>query len=184
MELAIAACPTTVAALLEIVDKVEIDELSVDELVDGLIDADIGLDDAMTDASDEEDVPEVEDDEDEDGDDGGAKAAAISAEVLAKLKEEVLTRFAVVRTAHEKMADILPLRGSQDAEYQALLAVILEELTVFRFSPKQVESLCDQVRLLVEAVRGHERKVLDFCVERAGMPRAHFINSFPGNESN
>ncbi|MDD2833068.1 MAG: RNA polymerase sigma factor RpoD [Methylotenera sp.] len=181
---AIAACPTTVAALLEIVDKVEKDELSVDELVDGLIDADIGLDDAMTDASDEEDVPEVEDDEDEDGDDGGAKAAAISAEVLAKLKEEVLTRFAVVRTAHEKMADILPLRGSQDAEYQALLAVILEELTVFRFSPKQVESLCDQVRLLVEAVRGHERKVLDFCVERAGMPRAHFIKSFPGNESN
>ncbi|PKO47170.1 MAG: RNA polymerase sigma factor RpoD [Betaproteobacteria bacterium HGW-Betaproteobacteria-22] len=181
---AIAACPTTVAALLEIVDKVEKDELSVDELVDGLIDADIGLDDAMAETSDEEDAPEVEDDEEEDEDEGGAKAAAVSAEALAKLKEEVLARFSVVRSAHQQMADILPLRGSQDSEYQALLAVILDELTVFRFSPKQVESLCDQVRLLVEAVRGHERKVLDFCVERAGMPRAHFIKSFPGNESN
>jgi len=37
---------------------------------------------------------------------------------------------------------------------------------------------------MVETVRSHERKVLDFCVDKAGMPRAHFIKSFPGNESN
>ena len=180
---AIAACPTTVGALLELVDKVEKDELSVDDLVDGLIDSDIGLDDGMTAEADEVEEPEAEDaDEDDDAD--GAKAAAISAEALAKLKEELLKRFAVVRAAHKKMMEILPLRGSQDPEYQALLSEILEELTAFRFSPKQVESLCDQVRGLVETVRGHERKVLDFCVEKAGMPRAHFIKSFPGNESN
>jgi RNA polymerase primary sigma factor len=182
---AIAACPTTIAALLAMIDKVEKDELSVDDLVDGLIDADVGLDDAMPaeDAEDEEDDEEQEDEE-EDADEDGAKAAAISAEALAKLKEEVLKRFAVVRIAHEKMTVILASRGSQDAEYQALLAEILLELTVFRFSPKQVEGLCDQVRELVETVRGHERKVLDFCVEKSGMPRLHFIKSFPGNESN
>ena len=180
---AIAACPTTVAALLELVDKVEKDELSVDDLVDGLIDADIGLDDAMTAEAEEDEEPEDEDeDEDEDGD--GAKAAAISAEALAKLKEELLKRFAVVRAAHQKMTVILPAKGSQDPEYQALLNEILEELTAFRFSPKQVEALCDQVRELVETVRGHERKVLDFCVDKSGMPRTHFIKSFPGNESN
>ena len=161
---AIAACPTTVGALLELVDKVEKDELSVDDLVDGLIDADIGLDDGMTAEADDDEEPEVEeDDEDEDAD--GAKAAAISAEALAKLKEELIKRFTVVRAAHQKMMEILPLRGSQDSEYQAFLSVILEELTAFRFSPKQVESLCDQVRDLVETVRGHERKVLDFSVE-------------------
>jgi RNA polymerase primary sigma factor len=180
---AIAACPTTVGALLELVDKVEKDELSVDDLVDGLIDSDIGLDDGMTAEADEEVEPEDED-EDEDEDADGAKAAAISAEALAKLKEELLKRFTVVRAAHQKMMEILPLRGSQDPEYQSFLAEILEELTAFRFSPKQVEALCDQVRELVETVRGHERKVLDFCVEKAGMPRAHFIKSFPGNESN
>jgi RNA polymerase primary sigma factor len=180
---AIAACPTTIAALLEMVDKVERDELSVDDLVDGLIDADIGLDDAMTEETPEEEEPESDDEED-DGDEDGAKAAAISAEALAKLKEELLKRFEVVRAAHQKMTVILPVKGSQDPEYQALLSVILVELTAFRFSPKQVESLCDQVRALVEAVRGHERKVLDFCVEKAGMPRPYFIKSFPGNESN
>ncbi|HSH53529.1 MAG TPA: RNA polymerase sigma factor RpoD [Methylotenera sp.] len=179
---AIAACPTTIAALLEMVDKVERDELSVDDLVDGLIDSDIGLDDAMTVEATEEDEPEAEEDEDDDED--GAKAAAISAEALAKLKEEVLTRFAVIRAAHTKMTVILAAKGSQDPEYQKLLSEILEELTAFRFSAKQVEGLCDQVRDMVETIRGHERKVLDFCVEKSGMPRPHFIKSFPGNESN
>ena len=181
---AIAACPTTIAALLAMIDKVEKDELSVDDLVDGLIDADVGLDDAMPAEAAAEDEADEEEEEEEDSDEDGAKAAAISAEALAKLKEEVLKRFAVVRIAHEKMTVILAASGSQDPEYQALLAEILLELTVFRFSPKQVEGLCDQVRELVETVRGHERKVLDFCVEKSGMPRLHFIKSFPGNESN
>ena len=180
---AIAACPTTIAALLALVDKVESDELSVDDLVDGLIDSDVGAVDAVAiEAAEDDEEDDVDEDVEEDED--GAKAAAISAEALAKLKEEVLKRFAVVRVANQKMMAILPVRGSQDAEYQALLAEILVELTAFRFSPKQVEGLCDQVRNLVETVRGHERKVLDFCVEKSGMPRLYFIKSFPGNECN
>jgi RNA polymerase primary sigma factor len=181
---AIAACPTTIAALLAMIDKVEDDELSVDDLIDGLIESDITPALAIVIESDDEESDDDVEDEEDDSDEDGAKAAAISAEALAKLKEEVIKRFAIVRVAHKKMTVILPLRGSQDPEYQALLAEILEELTAFRFSPKQVEGLCDQVRELVEAVRGHERKVLDFCVDKSGMPRLHFIKSFPGNESN
>jgi RNA polymerase primary sigma factor len=181
---AIAACPTTIAALLAMIDKVEDDELSVDDLVDGLIESDITPALAIVIESDDEESEDDVEGEEDDGDEDGAKAAAISAEALAKLKEEVIKRFAIVRVAHKKMTVILPVRGSQDPEYQALLAEILEELTAFRFSPKQVEGLCDQVRELVEAVRGHERKVLDFCVDKSGMPRLHFIKSFPGNESN
>ncbi|MCF8158996.1 MAG: RNA polymerase sigma factor RpoD, partial [Burkholderiaceae bacterium] len=177
---AIAACPTTIAELLAMVDKVEADELSVDDLVDGLIDSDVGMDNVMPVTSDEEEEPEIEEEEEEDDD--GAKAAAISAEALAKLKEEVLVRFAVIRESNKKMTVILESEGSQDPEYQALQAAILEELTVFRFSAKQVEGLCGQVRDMVERVRGHERKIMEFCVDKSGMPRTHFIKSFPGNE--
>ncbi len=179
---AIAACPTTIAQLLDMVDKVEKDEISVDDLVDGLIDTDIGLDDAMAAEADEEDEPDVDDDEDDDED--GAKAAAISAEALAKLKEEVLKRFAIIRKANTEMNVIREQKGSQDAGYKKLHEAVLEELTAFRFSAKQVEALCEQVRGLVEEVRGHERKVMDFCVDKSGMPRPHFIKSFPGNEIN
>lgn len=180
---AIAACPTTIAELLALVDKVEKDEISVDDLVDGLIDSDIGLEDALAveDAEHEDEAA----DEDEDGEDeDGAKAAAISAEALAKLKEEVLVRFAVIRQANAEMNAIRDAKGSQDANYKALHQTVLDELTAFRFSAKQVEALCDQVRAMVEEVRGHERKVMDFCVEKSGMPRQHFIKSFPGNEIN
>jgi RNA polymerase primary sigma factor len=177
---AIAACPTTIAELLAMVDKVEADELSVDDLVDGLIDSDVGMDDVITAGSEEEEEPEIEEEDEEDDD--GAKAAAISAEALAKLKEEVLIRFAVIRESNKKMTVILESKGSQDPEYQALQAAILEELTAFRFSAKQVEALCGQVRDMVERVRGHERKIMEFCVDKSGMPRPHFIKSFPGNE--
>jgi RNA polymerase primary sigma factor len=179
---AIAACPTTITQLLDMVDKVEKDELSVDDLVDGLIDSDIGIVDTIAaEAVEEEDI-DVDEEEDEDED--GAKAAAISAEALAKLKEEVLKRFAVIRKANGEMNAIRASAGSQDAKYKKLHESVLEELTAFRFSAKQVEALCEQVRILVEEVRGHERKVMDFCVDKSGMPRTHFIKSFPGNEIN
>ncbi|HQN64615.1 MAG TPA: RNA polymerase sigma factor RpoD [Methylophilus sp.] len=179
---AIAACPTTVTELLKLVDQVENDEISVDDLVDGLIDSDIGLDDAIAAESEDDEAVEPED-EDEDDDDGG-KASAISAEALAKLKEEVLTRFAVIRKANAEMNEIRETKGSQDPEYKRLHEIVLQELTAFRFSAKQVEILCDQVRNMVEEVRGHERKIMEFCVDKSGMPRAHFIKSFPGNEIN
>ena len=177
---AIAACPTTIAELLAMVDKVEADELSVDDLVDGLIDSDVNMDEVMSAVADDTEEEDIDDEEEEDDD--GAKAAAISAEALAKLKEEVLKRFAVIRESNKKMTVILESKGSQDPEYQALQASILEELTVFRFSAKQVEALCGQVRDMVEKVRGHERKIMEFCVDKSGMPRTHFIKSFPGNE--
>ena len=180
---AIAACPTTITQLLNMVDKVEKDELSVDDLVDGLIDTDVGLDDAMKAEVAEEDEHDLAD-EGTDDDEDGAKAAAVSAEALAKLKEEVLKRFAVIRAANTAMNAIRAQTNSQDPAYKMLHEQILEELTAFRFSAKQVEALCEQVRGLVEEVRGHERKVMDFCVEKSGMPRPHFIKSFPGNEIN
>ncbi len=193
---AIAACPTTITALLEMIDQVENEEINVDDLVDGLIDTDIGLDDGVealgkaeeakeAKAEEADDSEEVEEDEaEETEEEAEAKAEAATAAALARLKEEVLTRFARIRKAHDRMAEILPEQGSQNEEYQTLLANILEELSIFRFSAKQVEGLCEQVREFVRDIRKHERKILNFCVDQADMPRMHFIKSFPGNETN
>ena len=180
---AIAACPTTIAELLSMIDKVQTDELRVDEVVDGLIDTDVGVDEAMAASEEGDEEPELEDEEEEEDEDG-SKAAAISAAALAELKEEVLKRFAVIRAAFEKQQEVLQKNGSQHKSYKALQDEILNELMAFRFSAKQVEALCDHVRAMVEEVRSHERKIMDFCVEKSGMPRPHFIKVFPGNEGN
>ena len=179
---AIAACPTTITELLAMVDKVEANELSVDEVVDGLIDVEV---EAPIVASEvEEEVEEDIDDEEDDEDADGAKAAAISAEALAKLREEVLTRFAAIRKTNKKMNDIRLKKGIEDPAYKKLHQSVLKELMEFRFSAKQVEALCDSVRNRVNEIRTHERKLMDFCVEKSGMPRTHFIKTFPGNETN
>jgi len=184
---AIAACPTTITELLSIVDRVEQEEISVEELVDGLIDNDIGLDDTFVAAaaagkagSDDADEEEKE----ETAEEAEAKAEAISREALSRLRDEVLTRFGSIREANAKMNMIRESRGSQDPEYKALHQDVLKDLMVFRFSAKQVEILCNQVRALVQEVRQHERKILEFCVNKSGMPRPHFIKSFIGNEVN
>jgi len=178
---AIAACPTTITELLAMVDKVESNELSVDEVVDGLIDVEV---EAPMVAADVEEEVEEDIDEEEDDDADGAKAAAISAEALAKLREEVLTRFAAIRKTNQKMNDIRLKKGIDDPAYKKLHESVLKELMEFRFSAKQVEALCDSVRDRVNEIRTHERKLMDFCVEKSGMPRTHFIKSFPGNETN
>ncbi len=178
---AIAACPTTITELLAMVDKVELNELSVDEVVDGLMDVEVEA--PIVTAEVEEEVEE-ELDVEEDDDADGAKAAAISAEALAKLREEVLTRFAAIRKTNQKMNDIRLKKGIDDPAYKKLHESVLKELMEFRFSAKQVEALCDSVRNRVNQIRTHERKLMDFCVEKSGMPRTHFIKTFPGNETN
>ena len=178
---AIAACPTTITELLAMVDKVASNELSVDEVVDGLIDVEVEA--PIVTAEVEEEVEE-EIDAEEDDDADGAKAAAISAEALAKLREEVLKRFAAIRKTNQKMNDIRLKKGIDDPAYKKLHESVLKELMEFRFSAKQVEALCDSVRNRVNHIRTHERKLMDFCVEKSGMPRTHFIKTFPGNETN
>lgn len=181
---AIAACPSTITELLAIVDQVEKDEISVEDLVDGLIDNDIGLDEAFVAeaAVGKVDANSKEDDSEDDDEDDDAKAEAISKEALSRLRDEVINRFGVIREINTKMNAIRADKGSQDEEYKALHRNVLDELMVFRFSAKQVEALCDQVRSMVQEVRQYERKILDFCVNKSGMPRQHFIKSFVGNE--
>jgi RNA polymerase primary sigma factor len=68
------------------------------------------------------------------------------------------------------MNDIRLKKGIEDPAYKKLHETVLKELMEFRFSAKQVEALCDSVRNRVNEIRTHERKLMDFCVEKSGMP--------------
>ncbi|MBU3697817.1 RNA polymerase sigma factor RpoD [Dechloromonas sp.] len=177
MIIAISACPTTINDILEMAAKVESDEMRIDELVDGLIDPN---------AVEAEPAAEMADaaedgDEDEDGDgEGGGGAAAAS---LLQLKTEALERFKTIKTLHTKMQKALN-KGTQEKAYVKLQTQLSEELMNIRFTSRAIERLCDSVRGMVEKVRGCERKIQQLCVDRVKMPRPHFIQVFPGNETN
>ena len=183
MVIAISACPTTIGEILDLAGKVARDEMRVDELVDGLIDPNATEDEiAAADAAGEMEAVEEGDDDDEEG--AAAAAAAAVAASLQKLKDEALQRFALIHQFAGKLYTALTKKGSQDKGYLRIQKQISEELMNIRFTAKTIERLCDSVRGMVEAARSHERKILHLCVDKARMPRQHFIKVFPGNETN
>ncbi|KAA3654502.1 MAG: RNA polymerase sigma factor RpoD [Proteobacteria bacterium] len=188
---AISACPTTIERMVEMAGKVEREEMRIEEIIDGLINPDDGEDEDLTpqsaddadDDTDDDTDDDSDDDSDDDDDDEGGEADD-GAATLKILKEEGLKHFAVLRELYEKQVELLAKNGSQDPEYIALQQQISDQLLHLRFNARMIESLCDTVRHMVEQVRGHEREILRLCVDRAGMPRAHFIKQFPGQETN
>jgi RNA polymerase primary sigma factor len=180
---AISACPTTIAEIVALAKKISNDEIKVDEVVDGFVD----LNEAnsapaapvVAAASDEDDEDDVEVEEEEDGDANGG-AAGFSTEQLAQLKKGALEKFDVIEAQFEKMRKAAAGYGSP--AYIKAQETISAELLGIRFTAKVVEKLCDTLRGQMEQVRSIERAVLELCVNRCGMPRAHFIKVFPGNE--
>src|SRR5258706_9336093 len=69
-----------------------------------------------------------------------------------------------------------------DKDYLRVRDQISTELMTFRFTARTVERLSDSVRSLVDEIRRHERAIHDISVEKAGMPRQHFIKIFAGTE--
>ena len=88
---AISACPTTVREILDLADRVEKEELRIDEVVDGLIDpnAKDDFDPKRAEATPEDEEAQIEEEE---GEDEEAAEAAQSASLL-KLKGEALEKF-------------------------------------------------------------------------------------------
>jgi RNA polymerase primary sigma factor len=176
---AISACPTTVREILDLAEKVEKDEMRVDEVVDGLIDPNAKDDfDPKKAESPEEEEAQIEEEEGEGEDDDGA---AQSASLLA-LRTEALDKFARIRRLSEKMTKALENKGSKDKDFLRARDQISNELMAIRFTARTVERLSDSVRSLVDEVRRYERAIHDNSVDKAQMPRQHFIKIFAGAE--
>jgi RNA polymerase primary sigma factor len=184
---AISACPTTIAEIIALSHKIANDEIKVDEVVDGFVD----LNEADTPtapapraaAASDDDDEDDEEQEEEDGDANGG-AAGFSTEQLSQLRKGALEKFGVIEGQFDKMAKAFEKEGYGSKNYMKAQEVISNELLGIRFTAKVVEKLCDTLRSQMDEVRSIERAVLDICVNRCGMPRAHFIKVFPGNETN
>ena len=189
---AISACPMTISEILAMADRISKDEAKIDEVVDGLVDPN-AVDEPIptpvikSAASDEEeedeDGEEGEEDEEEDGNANGG-AAGFSSEQLEQLKRDSLAKFAIISTNFDKMRKSYEKEGYNSKTYVKSQEAITDELMGIRFTAKVVEKLCDTLRGQVDEVRQIERQILDVAVNKCGMPRPHFIKSFPGNETN
>ncbi|MFD2366728.1 RNA polymerase sigma factor RpoD [Pseudoduganella sp. GCM10020061] len=183
---AISACPVTIAEIIGAAIRIQNDEIKIDEIVDGMVD-ETETEAPAAAASDEEvDDEEAEEEEEEEEEEPAAAggAAGYSAEQLEALKQAALEKFDIIQQQFDKMRRAYEKDGYNSKAYIKAQECISNELLGIRFTAKVVEKLCDTLRGQVDEVRTIERQILDVAVNRCGMPRAHFIKVFPGNETN
>jgi len=184
---AISMCPTTIAEILGIVEKIKSDQMRIDELIDGFVEAEVpAAEKAQAQAKAQALEAVVAEDAEEEVDEEAAAeaAAALAAANLALLRTNALDHFAVIASQFAKIGKAYEKYGYRSKQYDKLQASITDELMKFRFTAKQVDALCGTMRSLVEEIRRSERSIQDMCVTKGKMPRPHFIKTFPENEDN
>ncbi|SAK82162.1 sigma 70 (RpoD) [Caballeronia calidae] len=198
---AIAACPATVSAILSSVEQIEAGELRIDELVDGLNEdapADAGGPDSSdaaeltADAADGDDGNDGNEQKaDEEGDElidecgeteQGDSAKADQAR-LKQLTNDSLAIFARVRELFAQLPRADVTQGADAVAFAHVCEAMQRELAPIRFTARTIDRLCADVQQQVAQVRAIERRVLQIAVDRCGMPREKFVESFPGHET-
>ncbi|GAB2851061.1 RNA polymerase sigma factor RpoD [Pseudoduganella ginsengisoli] len=183
---AISACPVTIAEIIAASDRIRNDEIKIDEIVDGLVDEneEEAAPAAASDDEDDDEEDEEEEEEEEEEASPAAAAAGYSAEQLEQMKNISLEKFDLISQQFDKMRRAFEKDGYNSKAYVKAQEAISNELLGIRFTAKVVEKLCDTLRGQVDEVRHIEKQILDVAVNKCGMPRAHFIKVFPGNETN
>ncbi|XXG93102.1 RNA polymerase sigma factor RpoD [Neisseria sp. Ec49-e6-T10] len=186
---AICACPGSVGEILMLIEQIKNDEIRVDEVVEGIIDPEAEAEAALLEAAAEELLDEavaVEDDEATEDDDESEEedADAINSANLEELKQKTLEHFVGVRKHYDKMIKALEKSGTNNKAYTQAQEAIAEELLKVRFATRQIESLCDSLRIRIQQIRTLERDIRDISVSRVNMDRAHFISSFKNQQTN
>lgn len=177
---AVSAYPESAATLLEAYAKVAEGETRLTDIVAGFRD--------MATETLAEEEPELEepvvasagDDEDEDedpADDDDASSPADTGPDPAMAAE----LFQLLAGCHKEMEEALA------AEDPKRVAAVREELgklfLSFKFTPKIVDSMVENLRAAIARIRANEREIMRSCVKKAGMPRNIFLETFPGRET-
>jgi RNA polymerase primary sigma factor len=174
---AVSAYPESARSLLDMYAKVAQGEVRLGDLVSGFRDlnADAVADgdvepelDLAAEGSDSEEDEEADGDADSGGD--GGPDPAMAAELFGRLAE-----------LHQQMDDAL------NADDRARVAAVREELgklfLTFKFTPRVIDGMVDNLRKAVERIRANEREIMRTSVKKAEMPRKTFLETFPGRET-
>ncbi|MDB6096059.1 MAG: polymerase sigma factor RpoD [Francisellaceae bacterium] len=98
---------------------------------------------------------------------------------LEEARKRIAELKSLIAIASEKEKSL----GRNHPETKLALDNLAEVLMVFKLVPKLFENITQSMRSLQEKIREKERKIMDYCVTKARMPRQTFITSFPGNET-
>ncbi|MFQ6024377.1 MAG: RNA polymerase sigma factor RpoD [Acidiferrobacterales bacterium] len=153
---AIAACPIAITEVLHTVECIEMGKMRPTDLLGDFID------------------PQ--------GD--NIDAATTVRERLRPNAAEATARFARIRKLHGSLLRVLDRHGIGSPQVGKIQRRLIKEFLKIKFVPKAIERICEPMRDLVKQACTREWPITAICVEKAGVPRDVFRETFTGNETN
>jgi RNA polymerase primary sigma factor len=98
--------------------------------------------------------------------------------------EEVRERIKALEKLHKRTLSAISKHQKESKQAVKLQEELTAAFMEFRLAPKLLDRLVQNLRGLVDRIRGHERAIMTLCIDTAKMPRKEFISSFPENETN
>lgn len=97
--------------------------------------------------------------------------------------EEVKRRMQAMAKEYSKALKAIEAAGGiQDDKSRKIMLKVSKIFLEFKYAPAFTSLLVGNLRGQVERIRSLERQIRDLCIKNCKMPRALFIETFPGNE--
>jgi RNA polymerase primary sigma factor len=182
---ALSVYPRTIEKLLEIFERVELDELRLSDVISGFADTEeqpaaAAAAPAQGTSAAAASADQESGNADEEEDDDSASAAPDTGpdpEEVARRVQRLGECYAVVKHHLERF-------GRDDPHTRASMKEVSQVFLQFNLVGSIFQELADILRSTIERIRTQEKTIMGLCVENAGMPRKVFIETFPDNETN
>ena len=176
---AIAEWPDIVDYIIEEYDLIETDERKLADILIGYLNPMAHVPSALAQAEaakkeDEENnlETEVEGDEEEEEEETGLDPV------------EAKERFDLLRKLNKSAKKAIEKNGRDHKLTRKAIKELSGHFKYLKLAPRKFDPLVAIVRETLSIIRSSERQITSMVVRQARMPRADFIKSFPGNETN
>ncbi len=184
---ALAYWPGAVEQILNEYSLVAKEERRLADVIIGWLDPIEDIPSATSDDSEEAEIPvaagakkaESDDDEDEEGGSDEEEEAVTGVD-----PEEARARFEELHKQFEKATKALAKSGYGSKAAEKELATLGDLFKFFKLPARQFDPVYNKARETLDAIRRHERRVMDLCCRKGQLQRKTFIKEFPGNETN
>ncbi len=184
---ALSIYPRSIEKLIEILDRVDREELRLTDVISGFNDELVEHVPEPVEAK----IPIIADPDAEIAkavlDLEGTELEAEEATVVIDTgpdPEDAARRAQLLRERYQALKAALETYGRDDERSRTAMQAVSEVFLQFKLVTPVFQELAEILRATIERIRTHERQIMNLCVEQAGMPRKEFIDSFPTNETN
>ncbi|HPQ96737.1 MAG TPA: RNA polymerase sigma factor RpoD, partial [Thiolinea sp.] len=173
--------------LLVMAAQIEAELVRLTDVINGFVDPN-AVDEsplppvATLDTDDDSDSAKLDDSSDSDDDESSDEDD--EEEILVDTgpdPEEAALKFSELQVLFQTAA--AACERNDERSYAAARESMAAKFMEFRLAQPVIDRLTLQLNRIVDRIRGFERRIMKLCVQRGGMSRQAFIDSFPQNET-